>query len=158
MRPARHTGLPPAVALPAVALIVAAAALGACQTANAPRSADPVGAATELAPRQLSPGACGLFVWRSSPEKPFLLFSSETEGAFHDGTSERAFTPNDAPLSPAQTLSIEGTEWTLALSDRDTYAGGARYNRGTLTATDAEGWRTVIPVVGFSACAADTTG
>ena len=124
--------------------------LAACQTAPEPLPQDT--ASSQLAPRNLDSGDCGLFVWRSDPSKPFIYFSSSTGAAFHDGRQEIALAPSPAPLAPRQDFRSGGQLWTLDLRNPAPAADGTRFDAGTLSSMGPQGWRITVPVVGLRAC------
>ena len=141
-------------------LLAGVTALAACQTTAGDASREArarsavSGPTAALSPRKLASGSCGLFVWRSDPAKPFILFSNAEAGAFHNGRAELAFLPTRTPLSPQQVIWVDGRAWELALRDPVQAVDGTRYDAGTLSSTTDAGWRLTIPVVGLTTCIA----
>lgn len=132
----------------AVALIL----VSGCASIGEPRQASVDRETSSLATRKLNPSECGLYVWRNTPDKDLVVFSSRREAAiFID--REVAFNPAETPLNPSQSFVVDEREWTLSLEQSEQIDGGIRYDGGTLrTVTDA-GWDLVVPVLGLSICA-----
>ena len=131
------------------ALCLAALFLAACATAPEPE-APPEVPRTSLAPRDLGPEECGLFVWRNTPDKTFILFSGR-ESAIWDGR-EIAFEATDTPSAPEQSFTAGERDWKLELSRPAQIAEGTRYDAGVLSTQSAEGWDARIPVIGLDTC------
>ena len=129
--------------------VMAALFLAACATAPAP-DMPPEVPRTSLAPRTLGPGECGLFVWRNSPDKPFILFSGR-ESAIWDGR-EIAFDSTNTPTAPEQSFTAGERDWTLQLSRPAQIPEGTRYGAGVLSTQSPEGWDARIPVIGLDTC------
>ena len=120
-----------------------------------------VASVERLAPRDLSPGECGLFVWTGGAERQFVLFSQAVtfSGAWLTDKGEVALSITAQDGEPANRqfpnvsfLSEDGGKIGLSLKAREAITNGTRFKGGTLRITDDEGWETVKPVVGLSAC------
>jgi len=125
------------------------------QTKSTEKSGD------RLAPQQMSPGECGLFVWTGDADRRFILYSqsSNRTGLWASGSGETqlAVMSNDGiptegqfPKTTFRTEDARILELSLRLSQP--IDDGTRYKAGTLTETSQEGWETVMPIVGLSAC------
>jgi len=115
-----------------------------------------------LAPRDLSPGECGLFVWAGEARR-FLLFTQNgTRAVLAKDGAEITLTPQPANISgdlygqiPVQNFTdANGTDYALALTGEDAIEGGLRYRSGTWRYKDAAGWDVLTPVYGLSSCQA----
>lgn len=116
----------------------------------------------ELAPQRLEREQCGLFLWTVSerPELILVAFDNPTGAAIQVEGRERF-------LSRTQF----GGERVSGVFERQTFEGaglrvrvevqfdpnrpvrdGAMVREGSITATDRDGWQTVIPVGGLSGC------
>jgi len=149
-------------------LSAAAFCLIACQTSapkaenSSPQSGAQAVSIDSLAPRNLSPGECGLFVWAGEARR-FLLFTQNGNSAVlaKDG-AEITLTPQPANISgdlygqiPVQNFTdANGTAYALALAGEDTIDGGIRYKTGTWRYKDSAGWDVLTPVYGLSSCQA----
>lgn len=115
-----------------------------------------------LAPRELSPGECGLFVWAGEARR-FILFAQNGQNAVlaKDGaetTLTAAPTDRSGDLYgqlPVQNFTDSGgTAYALALNHEEAIDGGIRYSAGTWRYKDAAGWDVLTPVYGLSTCQA----
>jgi len=107
-----------------------------------------------LTPRKLSPGDCGLFIWKADSEKTFILFADKKSAAlYRDGSEvELSFEPNANNQTDRIFLDPEGRTLSLSLYESQTIERSTRYKAGRLSSQDANGWETVIPVVGLFTC------
>ena len=156
-------------------LIVGLFILSACQTraTQAPNRAEgdmPQGLisalsvlpASGLGPQNLASGECGLFLWSKTDTEKFIFFTkaqtgraqmAQAKGAVSllqtggDGDIFGQFTTRMTYKASRQAQSI-----TLDLVPGELLEGGQRLEKGLLTTTDAEGWRTKLPVLGVRAC------
>ena len=118
-----------------------------------------------LPPQKLEPGECGLFLFTERPTPRFVFFGQsakqqglvrhygdelelvmvESSGEVFDQTfSEQSF---EAPS--------KGIKIHVSLNEYVASDNGARVPSGSLRLTDAEGWVTVTPVAGATACNTD---
>lgn len=147
-----------------VALVLAGCASTATeQTVSEPvtstaREAIP---ASGLGPQELAPGECGLFLWSKTDPTKFIFYSQALSGT-------ALFKPTDRTLSLEQVAAggtifgqfnteqgynaDDGSSVQLAFEPGDLLEGGQRIADGLITMTDAEGWRTKLPVLGIRAC------
>jgi len=109
---------------------------------------------TGLTPRKLSPGDCGLFVWKADSAKTFILFADQNEAALYRNGSEVVLTPIANTGSPNDRMFTdpEGETLTLSLLSPQSIDGSTRYKSGRLTGRDTNGWDIVIPIVGIFTC------
>jgi len=114
-----------------------------------------------LSARVLTAGECGLFVWTADENKQFVLFSQTQKaranwlspsGEIALSVTSQSGSPRQGQY-PQQTLTAkDGGALRLDLRSPQTIENGTRYQAGTLSRSDAEGWDRVTPVVGLSAC------
>ena len=147
------------------AFLASMAMLAAC--ANKPAPAQSVASATneiartgELPSQALAPGACGLFLWTQSAPVRFVFFTEAGSG--------KAVMNIDGTESPLELTSSRGalfgqfmTEMTfrspngkvgLSFKPGEMLDGGQRIEDGRLSVVSKDGWETMIPVLGVSAC------
>ncbi len=114
-----------------------------------------------LGPQQLQPGECGLFLWSKTDVNKFIFFSRALSGIalFKQGDSALTLTQNGAGgdifgqfNTDMSYASASGGSVQLTFDTGETLQGGQRIEDGLLTVTDAEGWRTKMPVLGVRAC------
>lgn len=114
-----------------------------------------------LAPRDLSNGECGIFVWTADAARRFVFFSQATTPAAnwwsHTGEQTIMRTSSDGltafEQSPVQSFALsDGGSLKLALSDPEEVDNGTRYKSGAITQTGPDGWERVMPVFGVAAC------
>ena len=142
--------------------------LAACETvspatAPTPERSDIPKVSTDLSPRNLNPGECGLFVW-AGEARTFILFAQSGRGAqYASGGQELALTPittDGESLSsdlygqiPMQSFLDEtGRRYDLRLSHASEIQDGIRYAGGYWRHKNDEGWGVVTPVYGLSTC------
>lgn len=130
-----------------------------CSTTQTKETGTPM--VERLAPRDLSPGECGLFVWTGDADRRFILFSRAAtfSGAWLKDQyevplkiTEQDGTPANRQFPNVSYLSGNGTGMTLSLKNREPIINGTRFKGGTLRITEETGWETVKPVVGLTAC------
>ena len=142
---------------------VCAIGLSACETTNSSAktaTANVSERASELTPRTLAEGECGLFVWAGEARR-FILYSQAGQGA------ELARSGKDVPLTvditpdvgdlygqiPVQRFTDpDGRVYDLNLSNAVEIDGGTKYTAGTWRYKDSEGWDVLTPVYGLSTC------
>ncbi len=130
---------------------------------NAPDISPPQ--VNKLAPRNLAPGECGLFVWTADAQKRFILFSqsSKKAGAWLDSGNEvplvitaESGDPANGQYPDVVYRNSEQAAMDLSLTGRESIDDGTRFKAGTLKFEDVDGWERVLPVVGLSACQAES--
>jgi hypothetical protein len=146
-------------------LLASAGVLAACASKPAPTptvatAADVVAQTGQLSPQTLAPGACGLFLWTQSPPVHFVFFSeagTNTAVMNIDGTETKLiltssrgdlfgqFMTQLSYKSPTGNVGVTFTPGELL-------DGGQRIEGGHLSLINKEGWETMIPVLGLSAC------
>jgi hypothetical protein len=152
----------------AICLTAVLALLGAC--AGTPSSSSELTSATEvlkstgeLPSQTLAPGACGLFLWTQSPPVRFVFFTeagTQTAIMNVDGT--------ETPLQLTSTggslfgqfmtqMSYSSASGNVGISYRagERLDGGQRIANGRLSLVSKDGWETMVPVLGLSACQPD---
>ena len=107
-----------------------------------------------LTPRKLSPGDCGLFVWKADQSKTFVLYADREAAALYRNGSEveLSFEPNENNQTERIFLDPDGQTLSLSLFESQTIEQTTQYRAGQLSSRDAKGWETVIPVVGLFTC------
>jgi len=104
---------------------------------------------------------CGLFLWSKTDTTKFIFFSKAMSG-------QAVFKPDDETLQLEQVAAggtifgqfnteqgyraSDGRVIELAFEAGEPLIDGQRISDGLITVTDAEGWRTVLPVLGIRAC------
>lgn len=137
--------------------------LGAC-AAVTPKSAqapEQEPRADVLAPRELKPGACGLFVWTTAQPRRFILFTQAPSGSAvwqHEGreqvlTSQAVSGGEAYGQYPSQEfLTQAGYTVSLDLRAPEVYGNALRYNGGVLSYQPEGEWERIVPVVGLASC------
>lgn len=135
--------------------------VGGCATVPS-SEAEPVSEPpNRLAPRDLLPGECGLFVWSGDPGRNFILFSQAARFSGAWFTDQREVTleiveqsgePANRQFPDIRFKSEDGDILELSLINRETITNGTRFKGGTLKVSGEDGWETVKPVVGLTAC------
>lgn len=107
-----------------------------------------------LTPRVLAPGDCGLFVWKADQAKTFILYADQKSAVFYQNGIESVITPAEKTDIPTERLFTDskGEKMSLSLREAQTFQESTRYKSGSITNLDANGWETVIPVVGLYSC------
>lgn len=114
-----------------------------------------------LGPQDLPAGECGLFLWSKTDLSKLIFFSKALSG-------QAVFAQSDDPIQLTQTraggdifgqfntrmtyLSEDGREIQLSLEPGEMMNGGQRLQSSLVNLVDAEGWQTVLPVLGVRAC------
>lgn len=151
----------------AISLAAALAFLGACAgTPNARPAPEMTSAAKvisgsgELPSQTLAPGACGLFLWTQSPPVRFVFFAqagADTALMNVDGTE----TPLELTSTAGSLFGQFMTQMTyrsakgnvgISYQAGERLDGGQRIRNGRLSLVSQDGWETMIPVLGLSAC------
>lgn len=117
-------------------------------------TADPKTERVGLTPRILASGDCGLFVWKADQAKTFILYVDNKNAVFYQNGSETVITPAEKADIPTERLFTDsnGQKMSLSLREAQTFQESTRYKSGSITNLDANGWETVIPVVGLYSC------
>jgi len=140
------------------ALILLSACAGMPETSS---SASKDAPQDRLAPRDLTQGECGVFVWTSDAARKFIFFSQATNpvGVWwsEKGEIQIQRTASDGPTSfeqsPEQSFILpDGGSLKVTLSEPEDVDNGTRFKSGTIAKTTADGWEKVIPVFGVAAC------
>ena len=116
---------------------------------------------TGLPAQKLDPGACGLFLWerRESPdfvffskgasEEALIWYEGETHSLTRMGVSGDVF----GQFLTEQTYTMSGGRVVqLTMTPGDLLVGGQRVPEASMKVVDSEGWSTLIPVAGVTAC------
>ena len=117
--------------------------------------------ASGLGPQQLAPGECGLFLWSKTDSSKFIFFSRATSGQALFKYQDNSL--NLQQVSAGGTIfgqfnteqgyqTTDGQSVALTFESGARMDGGQRIDNGLITVTDAEGWRTKLPVLGIRAC------
>lgn len=131
------------------------------QTASAVADAGVKAARKGLPTQSLLPGECGLFLWTRREQPEFVFFSK--------GASETALFWSDEKtlvldrvrfggevfgqqLTQQGFRASDGRDIHLSMTPGDELISGQRIPEASLTITDDEGWKTLVPVAGVTAC------
>jgi len=141
------------------------AMLPACASKPAPAqtvtsAANVIARTGELPSQTLAPGACGLFLWTQSAPVRFVFFA--------EAGSDKAVMNIGGTQSPLELTASRGalfgqfmTQMTyrspdgnvgLSFKPGELLDGGQRIEDGRLSLVSKDGWETMIPVLGLSAC------
>jgi len=135
-----------------LSVIILAIALTGCTTFDAgqTKNDDRIG----LSPRKVTPGDCGLFVWKADKAKTFILYADKKSAALYRKGAEVELGFGENTNKPNERLFVDQNGQTLALSlfESEAIEQGTRYKAGRLSAQDINGWETVTPVVGLFTC------
>lgn len=114
-----------------------------------------------LGAQNLERGECALFIWSKTDASRFIFFQKAETGVatlkIGSETVTATQTMNRGSIfgqfMTEQGFAAPGGEQVvLRVQPGDDLDGGQRIQSGNLTITAAEGWRTVIPVLGVRAC------
>lgn len=117
--------------------------------------------ADRLAPRDLTQGECGIFVWTADAARRFVFFSQATDpiaswwGPQGEQAIKRTGSEGLTALeqSPVQSFSLaDGGSLKVSLSNPEEVDNGARFKSGAIIQTGPDGWEKVMPVFGVAAC------
>lgn len=156
-------------------VVAAAVGLSACAGTNgggasAGDSATDIAAQGQASPRKgldpvaLNEGDCGLFLWTRREQPQFVFFSRAGEETarfwFEDSSLELSRTALGGDvfgqqLTEQDFVTADGRSIELRMTPGDQLIGGQRIPEASLTLVDAEGWKTLIPLAGVSACQPD---
>ncbi|MEH6695651.1 MAG: hypothetical protein V7675_11425 [Hyphomonas sp.] len=153
-----------AVALACSALLMAACASKPATKDSAPSAVDVVTRTGELPPQTLPPGACGLFLWTNGEPLRFVFFSKAgTDTAVMDvDGEERTLRLTSAKgdlfgqFMTRMTYASDKGNVGVSFRPGEQLDGGQRIDGGRLSLVDKDGWETMIPVFGLSACQPDS--
>ena len=133
----------------------------------ASQSAAPSSFSKGLAPQTLEPNECGLFLWSKNDISTFVFFTQagqDTAVAYLEGkTTNLAITERAGALfgqffTTYQFTVDDGRAVSLDYIPGETLTDGARVQSGAIQFADAEGWRTVLPVLGARVCQPNVAG
>ena len=145
--------------------LILAIVLGAC--ASTGDRAAPVSAAVNelpesgLGPQTLLSGECGLFLWSKTDPSKFIFFAKAGTGeallSQGDDISTLTAMEQRGDLFGEFTTEIHyatqmGEAIRLTMTPGEYLTDGQKVSGGLITITDAEGWRTVLPILGVRAC------
>ena len=114
-----------------------------------------------LPPQELQVGECGLFLWTRREQPQFVFFSKSGEETAKFWTEGREIALDRTGLGGeifGQQLTEQdfsdaaGKTYELRMTPGDLLVSGQRVPEATITVMDAEGWKTLIPLAGVSAC------
>lgn len=114
-----------------------------------------------LTAQQLQPGECGLFLWTKGLPNTLIFFSKAGTNAalMKSNNTEEPVTLTSAAgdifgqFMTRQTYQAPNSVTvSLSFNAGKTMEDGQRIDNGRLTRSSAEGWETIIPVVGVRAC------
>ena len=127
-------------------------AVTGCATLETKPDDDRIG----LTPRKLSPGDCGLFIWKADQSKTFILYADQEAGtgALYREGQEVALTSDKYINQSTQRVfkDPDGQTIKLSLFDSEEVERGVRYKSGRLSSTDENSWELIEPVVGVFTC------
>ena len=150
-------------------ILMAGIVLTACASKPKPEApaisaADVVSRTGELPPQTLPPGACGLFLWTNGEPLRFIFFSqagTDTAVMEIDG-EQRALrlTSSKGELfgqfMTRMTYASDNGNVGVSFTPGEQLDGGQRIEGGHLSLVGKDGWETMIPVFGLSACQPDS--
>lgn len=150
------------------AALLTLAALAACSTStsspapisvrNAPSAEIP---SRGLGPQTLQAGECGLFLWTKTLPNTLIFFTKagsdsallKTDDTVQTLTASRVGGTIFGQFMTQQTYASRGDGVVeLTLEPGEVLQDGQRVENGRLGITNAEGWETIIPVLGVRAC------
>jgi len=115
-----------------------------------------------LGPQTLAPGECGLFLWSKTDLSKFIFFSKAQSGqaVMAQGEVVRSLTQTRTEgeifgqFTTSMRFAVRRPEQniTLEFEAGEMLEDGQRIERGLLTASGQDGWRTKLPVLGVRAC------
>ena len=109
-----------------------------------------------LTPRKLSPGDCGLFIWKADQSKTFILYADQEAGtgALYREGQEVALTSDKYNNQSTQRVfkDPDGQTIKLSLFDSEEVERGVRYKSGRLSSIDNDSWELIEPIVGVFTC------
>ena len=127
-------------------------AVTGCATLETKPDDDRIG----LTPRKLSPGDCGLFIWKADQSKTFILYADQEAGtgALYREGQEVALTSDKYNNQSTQRVfkDPEGKTIKLSLFDSEEVERGVRYKSGRLSSIANDSWELIEPVVGVFTC------
>lgn len=147
----------------------ALAFLCACTTTQkeAPRPAQPEKTETSLPAQDLEPGECGLFLW-TAQEPHRLIFFRKADSASADGilSSKRTTLSVVAErgtifgqfLTDVDYRSDDGQSVIVSLVPGEQVEDGQRTKSAEIRVRTSDGWETIIPASGLTACLPADTG
>lgn len=160
-----------------ISVLITAMALGACastdtsseapagNSASAAASAGVARAREGLPPQTMEPGECGLFLWTRREQPQFVFFAlsgQDTAQYWLEGETialSRTALGGDIfgqQLTEQDFADSAGRAYQLRMTPGDVLVGGQRIPEATLTMIDPEGWKTLVPLAGVSACQPET--
>ncbi len=117
-----------------------------------------------LPPQTLNAGECGLFLWSRTPPSRFIFFTKADSGAATmlngDEVRELRLTRQAGEIFGQFTteqdfaFARDGSNVNLTVTPGDVLENGQRISEGRIVVRDAEGWETILPVLGVRACQA----
>lgn len=114
-----------------------------------------------LQAQTLASDECGLFLWSKTQPDRLIFFQRAASGQARmiiaDETVDAVQTANRGGIfgqfmTEQVFLTPSGQQVLVTFEPGEELQGGQRIDDGRLTITAEEGWRTVIPVLGVSAC------
>ena len=119
-------------------------------------------AATESLPAQtLAPGKCGLFLWTQDEPRRFVLFyeagAASAKAVLNGQETALAIESQGGDVFAQFMTRIDfrapnGVPVSLALEPGDLIEGGRRVPLARMVSQDDEGWETIVPLAGLTAC------
>ena len=127
-------------------------------------ASDVINRTGELPPQTLPPGACGLFLWTNGEPLRFIFFAkagTDTAVMEIDGEQrELRLTSSKGDLfgqfMTRMTYASDQGNVGVSFSAGEMLDGGQRIEGGRLSLVGKDGWETMIPVFGLSACQPDS--
>ena len=140
-------------------LLLSACASGVSDNKVAGRTAEGVG--DSLPAQTLDPGTCGLFLWTQDEPRRFILFypaGAGTAEAVVDGRRTQLQVESQGGEIFAQFMTemtfrrTGGLPVALSMQPGELIEGGRRVPSARMISQDEEGWETIMPLAGLTAC------
>ncbi|MGB3626991.1 MAG: hypothetical protein WA989_14260 [Henriciella sp.] len=152
-----------------MSLIAAGGLIAACSSTPAPDDYDPAAVLpardvvpkSGIGPQMLEADECALFLWSQTDASKFIFFEKAQSGTAKMQIGEMAVNVTQTGnrgeifgqfLTEQTFVGPEREQIAVIVVPGDELQGGQRVESGRITITTAEGWKTVMPVLGVQAC------